>query len=95
MLFFFVSAIIFFGGLLVVCYKYNYLLMLLLGLEYISLGLFIYVFFYFSFFDLEIYFSVIFLTFVVCEGALGLSILVSLVRMYGNDFLQSISILQC
>jgi hypothetical protein len=33
-----------------------------------------------------IFFFIIFLTFIVCEGVLGLSILVSLIRTHGNDY---------
>jgi len=37
----------------------------------------------------------IFLTLVACEGALGLAILVSVVRSTGTDKLNSLSFLQC
>jgi NADH-ubiquinone oxidoreductase chain 4L len=36
-----------------------------------------------------------FLTFRVCEGALGITVLVSLIRTHGNDYFNSFSILQC
>jgi NADH-ubiquinone oxidoreductase chain 4L len=32
--------------------------------------------------------------FSVCEGSLGLSILVSMIRSHGNDYFQSYSVLQ-
>ncbi|KAJ9589210.1 hypothetical protein L9F63_028006, partial [Diploptera punctata] len=35
---------------------------------------------------MSVFLSIVFLTFSVCEGALGLSILVSIIRSYGNDF---------
>ena len=41
----------------------------------------------------ESYFRIIFLTFRVCEGALGLSILVSIIRTHGNDYFQSFRII--
>jgi NADH-ubiquinone oxidoreductase chain 4L len=43
----------------------------------------------------EMYFMMMFLTLAVCEGALGLAVLVSMIRTHGNDYFQSYSILQC
>lgn len=43
----------------------------------------------------EKYILIYFLTFCVCEGAFGLSILVVLVRSYGNDYLNSVIFLKC
>jgi len=37
----------------------------------------------------------IFLTLIACEGALGLAILVSIVRAAGTDNLNSLNFLQC
>ena len=41
------------------------------------------------------YFILFFLTFAACEGALGLALLVSLVRRHGNDNFDSFRSLQC
>lgn len=40
-------------------------------------------------------FSLVFLSFTACEGALGLSLLVSLVRTHGGDHFVSLNFLQC
>lgn len=50
---------------------------------------------YLNLYDNELYFSIMFLTFRVCEGALGISIIVSIIRTHGNDFFNTFSILQC
>ncbi|KAJ9588533.1 hypothetical protein L9F63_018096, partial [Diploptera punctata] len=42
-------------------------------------------------FNYELYFRMFFLTFSVCEGALGLSILVSIIRRYGTNFSLSVA----
>lgn len=42
-----------------------------------------------------IWFVLYFLTIAACEGALGLSILVSMVRRYGNDSLIGVRRLKC
>nr|WKU84114.1 NADH dehydrogenase subunit 4L [Rhinoprosopa nasuta] len=73
----------------------KHLLSMLLSLEYIVLSLFYLLFIYLNMLNFESYFCMIFMTFMVCEGVLGLSILVSMIRMYGNDYFQSFNILQC
>nr|YP_010541379.1 NADH dehydrogenase subunit 4L [Abscondita chinensis]UYG18645.1 NADH dehydrogenase subunit 4L [Abscondita chinensis]UYG49087.1 NADH dehydrogenase subunit 4L [Abscondita chinensis]UYG49100.1 NADH dehydrogenase subunit 4L [Abscondita chinensis]UYG49113.1 NADH dehydrogenase subunit 4L [Abscondita chinensis]UYG49126.1 NADH dehydrogenase subunit 4L [Abscondita chinensis] len=83
----------YFIGLLVMCLKCSHLLLMLLTLEFIVLSLFFGLVIFILTFMYESYFLMIFLSLSVCEGALGLSILVSLVRMYGNDYFNSFSIL--
>nr|QNE85933.1 NADH dehydrogenase subunit 4L [Euphylidorea dispar] len=85
----------FFCGSLVFVFNCKHLLGMLLSLEFIVLSLFMNLFIYLSMFNYELYFSMVFLTFSVCEGALGLGILVSMIRTHGNDYLNSFSILQC
>nr|YP_008757617.1 NADH dehydrogenase subunit 4L [Lepidocampa weberi]AEV44882.1 NADH dehydrogenase subunit 4L [Lepidocampa weberi] len=84
-----------FAGLLGLFLKHNYLLVMLMMLEYCMLSLF----FIMSMFLLELsgdlYFMLFFLTVSVCEGVLGLGILVSMVRSYGNDYFMGLSVLQC
>nr|UPX88385.1 NADH dehydrogenase subunit 4L [Phytobia cambii] len=71
----------------------KHLLSMLLTLEYIVISLFFMLFIYLMYMNYELYFSMMFLTFSVCEGALGLSILVSLIRTHGNDYFQSFNLL--
>uniref|UniRef100_A0AAU7YR28 NADH-ubiquinone oxidoreductase chain 4L n=1 Tax=Potamanthus sp. 02WZ10 TaxID=3126548 RepID=A0AAU7YR28_9INSE len=82
-------------GLFVFISKRKHLLATLLSLEFIVLSLYLFLFSYLLNLGSELYFSMVFLTFAVCEGALGLSILVSMIRTHGNDYFQSFSILQC
>lgn len=71
----------------------KHLLLILLRLEFIVLSLFLGLFFYFNLIIYEYYFSLIFLSFRVCEGALGLSLLVRIIRSHGNDYFQTFNIL--
>nr|AJW76302.1 NADH dehydrogenase subunit 4L [Mesocapnia arizonensis] len=82
-------------GVWVFSSKRKHLLLTLLSLEFIVLGLFLITFMYLNMMNCELFFSMVFLTFSVCEGALGLSILVSMIRTHGNDYFQSFSVLQC
>nr|ASM82783.1 NADH dehydrogenase subunit 4L [Neopanorpa chelata] len=90
-----VTIILLISGIFVFSSKRKHLLVTLLSLEFIVLSLFMILFLYLNYYNYETYFSMVFLVFSVCEGALGLSILVSMIRTHGNDFFQSFSILQC
>nr|YP_009663899.1 NADH dehydrogenase subunit 4L [Hydrotaea spinigera]QCW07932.1 NADH dehydrogenase subunit 4L [Hydrotaea spinigera]QFI35699.1 NADH dehydrogenase subunit 4L [Hydrotaea spinigera] len=88
-------SILFMMGVLTFVSNRKHLLSMLLSLEYIVLSLFLLLFIYLNMMNFENFFSMMFLTFSVCEGALGLSILVSMIRTHGNDYFQSFNILQC
>ena len=89
------SSILFIIGVFTFVSNRKHLLSILLRLEYIVLRLFLLLFIYLNILNFEFFFRIIFLTFSVCEGALGLSILVRIIRTHGNDYFQSFNILQC
>nr|YP_010291953.1 NADH dehydrogenase subunit 4L [Phlaeoba antennata]ATO88589.1 NADH dehydrogenase subunit 4L [Phlaeoba antennata]QOL01046.1 NADH dehydrogenase subunit 4L [Phlaeoba antennata] len=89
------SLLIYFSGVYVFSSKRKHLLMVLLSLEYIVLSLFMLIIIFLVNFSYDYFFPVIFLVFSVCEGALGLSILVSMIRSHGNDFFNSFSLSLC
>nr|QPL16990.1 NADH dehydrogenase subunit 4L [Chorthippus sp. AHNU01] len=91
----FTSLLLYFSGVYVFSSKRKHLLMVLLSLEYIVLSLFMLIIVFFIEFDYDYFFPVIFLVFSVCEGALGLSILVSMIRSHGNDFFNSFVLSLC
>ena len=67
----------------------------LLRLEFIMLGVFWLLSYSLVRVGIETYFSLVFLTLVACEGALGLSLLVLIVRSHGNDYYNTIRLLEC
>nr|WRO45295.1 NADH dehydrogenase subunit 4L [Phyllothelys breve] len=85
----------FFCGLWVFSSKRKHLLMTLLSLEFIVLILFIIMYNFVVLMSSELYMTMFFLSFAVCEGVLGLSILVSMIRTHGNDYFSSFGLLQC
>nr|AMW67965.1 NADH dehydrogenase subunit 4L [Psychopsis coelivaga] len=87
--------LIFMSGIISYSLNRKHLLSILLSLEFMVLGLFYLLIIYLMNYNYEYFFSMIFLVFSVCEGALGLSILVSMIRTHGNDFFQSFNILYC
>nr|WGL39505.1 NADH dehydrogenase subunit 4L [Typhlodessus monteithi] len=84
--------IMFFIGLVVFSSKRKHLLLMLLSMEFMILSLYALMFMFLSFLDYEFYFSMMFLVFCVCESVLGLSILVSMIRTYGNDYFFSMNL---
>nr|QXT45665.1 NADH dehydrogenase subunit 4L [Cinygmina furcata] len=88
-------VLVMFCGVFVFISNRKHLLATLLSLEFIVLAIYSLLFLYLIIMGLEMYFTMFFLTFAVCEGALGLSILVSMIRTHGNDYFQSFSVLQC
>nr|YP_009971821.1 NADH dehydrogenase subunit 4L [Deporaus marginatus]QNH68708.1 NADH dehydrogenase subunit 4L [Deporaus marginatus] len=85
------SVFMVFGGLIVFSSKRKHLLLMLLSLEFVVISMYMSIFLYLSYMNYEYFFSMIFLSMSVCEGALGLSILVMMIRTYGNDYILTFS----
>nr|WAR69318.1 NADH dehydrogenase subunit 4L [Dodona eugenes] len=73
--------------------KRKHLLIVLMSLEFIVLSIYFMLMLYLNMIDYNMYMLMIFLVLSVCEGALGLSILVSLIRTHGNDYFQSFNLI--
>nr|WRK21514.1 NADH dehydrogenase subunit 4L [Selenocephalus sp.] len=70
----------------------KHIFLCLLSLEFIIISLLMMYMYSFIFFSYGFYMLIIMMVFFVCEGVLGLSILVSIIRCYGNDYLNSMSL---
>nr|YP_009059151.1 NADH dehydrogenase subunit 4L [Cervaphis quercus]AGQ46313.1 NADH dehydrogenase subunit 4L [Cervaphis quercus] len=84
-----------FCGILFYIFNFNHLLMMLLGLEFLLLILFLLFLINMMMFIKQYILLFIFLIFCISESVLGLTILILMVRFYGNDYLKSLMILQC
>nr|AUN45070.1 NADH dehydrogenase subunit 4L [Aegla aff. longirostri MHT-2018] len=89
------SFIMLFSGMWAFVSYHKHLLNTLLSLEFIMLSIFFYMSGQMSSMGNEIFFVLFFLTLAACEGALGLSLLVSIVRTHGNDYFNSFNSLSC
>lgn len=69
-------------------------MLLLIRLEFIIISTFYNIFIILILVENNFYLIIIYLTIVVCEGALGLSLIVLIVRFYGNDYINSLSLLK-
>nr|YP_009414904.1 NADH dehydrogenase subunit 4L [Lymantria umbrosa]AST23794.1 NADH dehydrogenase subunit 4L [Lymantria umbrosa] len=92
MLIWFMFLIMFFVGNLIFVLKHKHLLIVLLSLEFIVLMIFFFLLITMSYVNYDLYMLMIFLVFSVCEGALGLSILISMIRTHGSDYFQSFNL---
>nr|YP_010952679.1 NADH dehydrogenase subunit 4L [Tetralia glaberrima]YP_010952731.1 NADH dehydrogenase subunit 4L [Tetralia rubridactyla]YP_010952848.1 NADH dehydrogenase subunit 4L [Tetralia nigrolineata]WMQ53099.1 NADH dehydrogenase subunit 4L [Tetralia glaberrima]WMQ53151.1 NADH dehydrogenase subunit 4L [Tetralia rubridactyla]WMQ53268.1 NADH dehydrogenase subunit 4L [Tetralia nigrolineata] len=84
-----------FSGLWSFMKYHKHLLNSLLSLEFMMLGVFWLLSMQLSSIGSEVYFGLFFLTLAACEGALGLSLLIFVVRSHGNDRFMSLSLLEC
>nr|QIV24701.1 NADH dehydrogenase subunit 4L [Enneaphyllus aeneipennis] len=89
----YISFFMIFSGLLVFSSKRKHLLLMLLSVEFIILSLYLNIFVYLSSSSYDYFFSMIFITMSVCEGVLGISMLVAMIRTLGNDYILSFSFL--
>nr|AXS65687.1 NADH dehydrogenase subunit 4L [Staphylinoidea sp. 11 KM-2017] len=80
-------------GLISFCLNRKHFLLMLLSLEFIVIILYLGMMVFLSLNNLNLYLSLIYMIMSVCEGVLGLSILVSMIRSHGNDYFQSFNIL--
>jgi len=94
-LFILVLFFIMFSGILFYIFNFNHLLIILLGLEYILLILSLIFLLNFIIFIKQYILLLIFFIFCISERVLGLTVLILIVRIYGNDYLKSLIVLQC
>nr|AML25610.1 NADH dehydrogenase subunit 4L [Staphylinidae sp. BMNH 1274668] len=71
----------------------KHFLLMLLSLEFMMMSLLMGIFFILLKMNFELYFLMIFMIMMVAEGVLGLSILVSLIRGYSNDYFNNYNLL--
>lgn len=90
-----IILIITFSGLVSFAFLRNHIVATLLSLEFASLSVYLLLFITLTSSPSELYMSLIYLTLGACEGALGLSILVAVIKHKGNDHLNSPSLTQC
>jgi NADH:ubiquinone oxidoreductase subunit K len=73
----------------------NHFISTLLRLEFASLSLYLLLFITTSNAPAESYICLAYLALAACEGALGLSLLVNIIKHRGNDFINSTNLTQC
>nr|YP_010478440.1 NADH dehydrogenase subunit 4L [Orosius sp.]UVI59884.1 NADH dehydrogenase subunit 4L [Orosius sp.] len=69
----------------------KHIFLCLLNLEFVVVSLLL-VYMSISMLSNSMYIMILLMVFFVCEGVLGLSVLVSLIRYHGNDYMVSLSL---
>uniref|UniRef100_UPI0030FEBDA1 NADH dehydrogenase subunit 4L n=1 Tax=Amblyomma calabyi TaxID=3065602 RepID=UPI0030FEBDA1 len=87
------TVFLYFMGVMSLFLNRFHLLMILLSIEFMYMSLIFLIMILFSIFNLLNIF--IFLMSIVCEAALGLSLLVLLNFFYGNELLNSFNLIKC
>ncbi|MGL5470364.1 MAG: NADH dehydrogenase subunit 4L [Shewanella sp.] len=90
-----VVLLVTFRGLIAFAFLRNHLVATLLRLEFASLSVYLMLFNTLVTAPSELYLSLVYLTLAACEGALGLSLLVAVIKHKGNDFITAPSLTQC
>nr|YP_010271153.1 NADH dehydrogenase subunit 4L [Gargara genistae]UKB86918.1 NADH dehydrogenase subunit 4L [Gargara genistae] len=78
-----------FFGFLSLSLVRKHIFLCLISLEFIIIYLLLAIYYYCLLFFSSLYIYVILLTFFICEGVLGLSLIVLMIRCYSNDYLSS------
>nr|AWV83350.1 NADH dehydrogenase subunit 4L [Muda kuroiwae] len=91
----FIFLIMYMFGIISLSLNHNHLMMSLISLEMIILSMFCLFSMYLYSMMSETYMLMIFLTISVCEGVMGLSCLISIIRSHGNDMMLSLSLKTC
>nr|YP_010586130.1 NADH dehydrogenase subunit 4L [Diplectrona hexapetala (nom. nud.)]UZZ43866.1 NADH dehydrogenase subunit 4L [Diplectrona hexapetala (nom. nud.)] len=90
-----ILMMVFFMGNIMFVSNRKHMLNMLLSLEFMMLALMILLVMGIMAMSNQMFMLMIFLVFVVCEGVLGLSVLVVMIRAYGMDYFQVFSSLKC
>nr|YP_009503532.1 NADH dehydrogenase subunit 4L [Pectinatella magnifica]AWX65969.1 NADH dehydrogenase subunit 4L [Pectinatella magnifica] len=89
------SLLIALMGLVSLCLQRKQLIVALINLEVMSLGLFVSLILTSVYGGYDTYMSLFLITLSVCEATLGLSLLTSVIRFHGKDYLSSMNMLKC
>nr|AFU50212.1 NADH dehydrogenase subunit 4L [Imatidium capense] len=86
-------CLIYFSGFISFVKNRKHFLLLLLSLEMLSVSLIFGLSLIYSFNFNNFFICLIFLVMAVCEGVLGLSVMVLMIRCFGNDYMMNLSML--
>lgn len=79
-------------GLFVLLFQWKHILNILLSFEILILGIIFSFLLSWGLFRNDYRIIIVVVVFGVCEARLGLSLLVSLIRVHGNDYVRSLSL---
>nr|YP_003734789.1 NADH dehydrogenase subunit 4L [Spathius agrili]ACJ06263.1 NADH dehydrogenase subunit 4L [Spathius agrili] len=75
-------------------FYYKHILLTLISLEFMMINLLYNFYMILIIMNLNIYFINFFISLSICEGVLGLSILVNMIRLTGNDYMNILNLMK-
>nr|WRK21397.1 NADH dehydrogenase subunit 4L [Acinopterus sp.] len=87
---FFFSVYLFLMSCLSFIFIRSHIFLCLISLEFLVLSNLLLYYLFFCVMSFDYYMLIYMMVFFVCEGVLGLSVLVSLIRCHSNDYLSSL-----
>nr|YP_009512899.1 NADH dehydrogenase subunit 4L [Zele chlorophthalmus]AXK15291.1 NADH dehydrogenase subunit 4L [Zele chlorophthalmus] len=88
------SLLMFIQSLMMFSYFYKHILLTLVSLEFMMLNLLFNIYISLLSTNLNMFFMSLFLTIMICESILGMSLLIYLVRYNGNDYLKTLNLIK-
>nr|YP_002971003.1 NADH dehydrogenase subunit 4L [Doryteuthis opalescens]ACS12939.1 NADH dehydrogenase subunit 4L [Doryteuthis opalescens]AJQ21370.1 NADH dehydrogenase subunit 4L [Doryteuthis opalescens] len=86
------SMFIYMSGVFVLLFQWKHILNILLSFEIMMLGIIFSFLLTWGVYSGDYSIMMVVVVFGVCEASLGLSLLVSLIRVHGNDYVSSLSL---
>nr|YP_010454133.1 NADH dehydrogenase subunit 4L [Neorossia caroli]QXJ42149.1 NADH dehydrogenase subunit 4L [Neorossia caroli] len=86
------SVFIYISGVIILLSQWKHVLNILLSFEIMMLGIISLFLFSWGLYSGDYSLMMVVVVFGVCEASLGLSLLVSMVRVHGNDYVKSLSL---
>nr|YP_009170512.1 NADH dehydrogenase subunit 4L [Loliolus beka]YP_009254152.1 NADH dehydrogenase subunit 4L [Loliolus japonica]ALE33716.1 NADH dehydrogenase subunit 4L [Loliolus beka]ANC62840.1 NADH dehydrogenase subunit 4L [Loliolus japonica] len=86
------SMFIYMSGFFVLLFQWKHILNILLSFEVMMLGIIFSFLLTWGLYSSDYSIMMVIVVFGVCEASLGLSLLVSLIRVHGNDYVSSLSL---
>nr|YP_514790.1 NADH dehydrogenase subunit 4L [Sepioteuthis lessoniana]AIY61248.1 NADH dehydrogenase subunit 4L [Sepioteuthis lessoniana]BAE80056.1 NADH dehydrogenase subunit 4L [Sepioteuthis lessoniana] len=86
------AIFIYMSGVFVLLFQWKHILNILLSFEIMMLGIIFSFLLTWGLYSNDYSIMMVVVVFGVCEASLGLSLLVSLIRVHGNDYVSSLSL---
>nr|YP_010610702.1 NADH dehydrogenase subunit 4L [Luteuthis dentatus]WAP91470.1 NADH dehydrogenase subunit 4L [Luteuthis dentatus]WAP91496.1 NADH dehydrogenase subunit 4L [Luteuthis dentatus] len=86
------SLFMYMSGLVILLMQWKHVLNVMISLEIMMLGVLMSFIFTWGVMSLDYFLIMILVVFSVCEASLGLSLLVSMIRCHGNDYVKMLNL---
>nr|YP_010454055.1 NADH dehydrogenase subunit 4L [Euprymna berryi]QXJ42032.1 NADH dehydrogenase subunit 4L [Euprymna berryi] len=86
------SVFIYICGVIILVFQWKHILNIMLSFEIMMLGIIFIFLLSWGMYSSDYSLMMVIVVFGVCEASLGLSLLVSMVRVHGNDYVKSLNL---